>query len=389
MTDDLIPDQSRLFSLDRDVTYLNCAFFSPLLSASQKAGMAGLNRKCEPWRMGAEMFFEECEQLRTIAGQMIGSDADHIAIVPAASYGIGTAAHNLKHHLSPGQHILLLAEEFPSNYYSWKAIAEEKGAEVRFAPIPDDGNWTQSVIDSLDGNTAIVSIPNCHWTDGTLLDLPAIRKAMGEPSVGGPYLVLDLTQSLGAYPFDVNAVKPDFMTSALYKWGLAPYGVGILYVADRFMDADPLEYNWVNRYRSEELTRLVEYCDDYQPGARRFDSGERSNPILLPMATVAFKQLLDWNVDRIHKTLADKNNYLASQIKSRGLPLTVANETHRAGHMIGLRSESRWSDALRQEMAEDKIYVSYRGPVMRVSPHLYNTHADMDRLVECLSHHLS
>lgn len=382
----IIPDQSRLFALDQNVTYLNCAYFSPLLAASQKAGIAGLNRKTEPWRMGVEMFFEECEQLRGLAGQMIGTDADHIAITPSASYGIAVAAHNLKRHLKPGQHILVLAEQFPSNYYAWDAIAHEKGAQIRTVPHPKDDNWTQAVMDHIDENTAILALPNCHWTDGTLVDLAAIREYIGEPGDGVPYLVLDLTQSLGAYPFDVAACKPDFMACAAYKWLLCPYGLGILYVADRFLDGEPIEYNWVNRYRSEDLTRLVEYNDKYQPGARRFDMGERSNPILLPMATNALQQILDWGVERIQASLREMTGLLATEIKD--LPLSTAPAEYCAGHMISLRATTRWSDELRARMVEESIHVSYRGAGMRVSPHLYNNSADIHRLASFLRNNL-
>ncbi|MCH2546611.1 MAG: aminotransferase class V-fold PLP-dependent enzyme [Alphaproteobacteria bacterium] len=385
-SDDLIiPCQQRQFDMATDVTYLNCAYMSPMLHSAQNAGIAGLKRKCEPWKMGVDMFFEECEQLRSLAGQLIQCSADHIAIIPAASYGLAVAAYNLIPRLSAGDKILVLGEQFPSNFYIWHELASESEIEIVTVPVPKNGDWTRAILERIDSNIRILALPNCHWTDGTFIDLEAIREAIGEGD-DAPYMVLDLTQSLGAYPFDVTKVKPDFMACATYKWAMCPYGMGILYVAEEFWSGQPIEFNWINRKRSENLARLVDYCDEYQHGARRFDVGQRSNPIMLPMAVAAFRQLIDWNPERTLATIRRLNHRLAQH--TQNLPLTIADEQYRAGHMLGMHLGERWSDELRNAMQEAQIYVSYRGTGMRVSPHVYNTPEQIDRLAEFLQQHL-
>lgn len=381
----LIPCQKRQFDLGSDVTYLNCAYMSPQLVSAQNAGIAGLKRKAEPWKMGVGMFFDECEQLRGLTGQLINCPADNIAIIPAASYGLAVAAANLAPHIGKGDKILVLHEQFPSNYYIWQELAREKGASLTIVPTPKDRNWTQAILSQVDGDTKVLALPNAHWTDGTLIDLEAVRAAIGAPG-HAPYLVLDLTQSLGAYPFDSAKVQPDFMAAATYKWAMCPYGMALLYVADHFHDGTPIEFNWINRNRSENLARLVDYCDEYQKGARRFDVGERSNPILLPMAVAAIRQLIDWDPRRTLATIRTFTDRLAKHAES--LPLTVAPAEHRAGHMIGLHLGERWPDELRAAMLEANIHVSYRGTGMRVSPHLYNTPEEIDVLAEFLRKHL-
>lgn len=382
----LLPSQAHLFTLDPAVTYLNCAYKSPLLRTVEQAGLDGIRLNEQPWNLGAEMFFEQCEQFRPLAGKLIGCDHNHIAIIPSASYGLAVAARNLEPRVEAGQNILVLAEEFPSNYYVWKNLADRKGLTITTVAQPADGDWTKAVLAAINKKTVIIALPNCHWTDGTLVDLAAIRQAIGKPGDHAPYLVLDLTQSLGALPFDVSAIEPDFMVAATYKWAMCPYGMGVLYVADHFLNGEPIEYNWVNRNRSENLARLVEYCDEYQPGARRYDAGERSNPILLPMAIAAFKQLLEWGVERTHATIHQLTTRLLEQTSS--LPLTTVDSNFSAGHMIGLRLQERWPDALRDKMREANIHVSYRGTGMRISPHLYNDAADIDKLADFLKKHL-
>ena len=107
-------------------------------------------------------------------------------------------------------------------------------------------------------------------------------------------LVVDGTQSVGALPFDVTAIRPDFLVVATYKWLLGPYAAGYLYVAPKHHDGMPIEHNWADRARSEDFTGLVDYRDAFQPGARRYDVGERGNFHLLPMANAALRQLHEW-----------------------------------------------------------------------------------------------
>jgi selenocysteine lyase/cysteine desulfurase len=76
---------------------------------------------------------------------------------------------------------------------------------------------------------AIGALPHCHWIDGGLLDLVAIGARCREV---GSALVVDATQSLGALPLDLAAVRPDYLVRPDYKWLLGPYSLGYLYVAE-------------------------------------------------------------------------------------------------------------------------------------------------------------
>ncbi len=135
------------------------------------------------------------------AAQLVGCSADDIAIVPSASYGIATAARNLP--VKKGQSILVLEEQFPSNYYSWQRRAEETGASLKVVPWPEDNDWTAAVLGALTSEVAIAALPHVQWTSGGRLDLVRIGQACRKI---GSALVLDLTQSLGALPFSVGSL---------------------------------------------------------------------------------------------------------------------------------------------------------------------------------------
>src|SRR5260370_24744657 len=134
----MLPCQRHLFDIPEDVAYLNCAYMSPLMKPALEAAAAGLARKAHPWDITPDKFFTGADEFRAIAAQIVNCSAEDIAILPSASYGIAAAARNLP--LKKDQSILVLEEQFPSNYYPWQRRAEETGASLTIVPLPADSD---------------------------------------------------------------------------------------------------------------------------------------------------------------------------------------------------------------------------------------------------------
>lgn len=378
----MIPCQRHLFDIPDDIAYLNCAYMSPLMKPALEAGTAGLARKTHPWELTPDQFFTGADEFRATAAQLLDCSADCIAIVPSASYGIATAARNLP--VKKGQSILVLEEQFPSNYYPWQRRAEVTGASLKIVAWPADNDWTAAVLDSLTSDVAIAALPNVQWTSGGRLDLVRIGAACRKL---GTALVLDLTQSLGALPFSVsgdlqNGVQPDFAVAASYKWLLGPYSIGLLYVAPKWQGGMPLEENWIQRANAQDFSSLILYTEDYDAGARRFDMGERANFALLPAAVRAMKQLLEWKVAQISETAGALNRHLAKAAADLGF--SAPAEPLRAPHYLSLRRKAAIPKELPEVLAREKVFVSVRGSSIRVTPNVYNTAEDCERLIACL-----
>jgi len=373
----MIPCQRHLFDIPGDVSYLNCAYMPPLMKPALDSGIAALARKAQPWQITPDHFFTGSEEFRATAAQFLDCSADCIAIVPSASYGIATAARNLP--VNKGQSILVLEEQFPSNYYAWQRLAEANGAPLKIVPWPEDNDWTAAVLNSLTPDVAIAALPHVQWTSGGRLDLVRIGEACRKL---GAALVLDLTQSLGALPFSVRDVQPDFAVAACYKWLLGPYSVGLLYVAPRWQGGMPLEENWIQRANARDFASLILYTETYDAGARRFDMGERSNFALLPAALRAMKQLLEWEVAQISGTIGVLNRQLAEAATNLGF--SAPAEPLRAPHYLALRRKRAISKEFPEMLAREKVFVSVRGSSIRVTPHVYNTMEDCDRFIACL-----
>jgi len=365
------------FDIPSEITYLNCAYMGPLSRRVLRAGQEGLAQKRQPWNITQEDFFTLLDRVRELFGRLVGGDSDGVALLPSVSYGTATAAFNLP--LTRGQEVVVLAEQFPSNVYVWQDLASRTGASLRTIPYPPDGDWTSMIIEAIHNSTGIVTVPNCHWTDGSAIDLVAVGARAREV---GATLVVDGSQSIGALPFDVKRVQPDFVVTGTYKWLLGPYSQAMMWVSPRFRSGRPIEHNWITRVNSRDFSSLVNYTEELNPGARRYDVGEVSNFGLVPASLAALEQTLDWGVESIFSTLQPWIEKLATEAVQ--LDLGVPEAKHRSGHLLGLRLMGRDPRPLVAKLADAKVFVSVRGDSIRVAPHVYNDAGDIERLLELL-----
>jgi selenocysteine lyase/cysteine desulfurase len=368
------PAISKMFEIPQDVTYLNCANMAPQLRAVTAAGLDAVHRKAAPWRLSSADWFAGAEELRMLAGQVMGVHASHVALVPAASYGIAVAASNVT--VKRGQSIIIVEQEFPSNVYAWRQLAKRQDGRLVTVRRHPGSSWTEALLQAINEETAVVSVPQCHWTDGSSIDLILVGE---RARAAGAAFVIDASQSLGARPLNLDRVQPDFLVSVGYKWLLGPYGLGYLYVAPRWHEnGSPLEQSWLARRGSEDFSRLIDYCDEYRPGARRFDMGEFPQFVLAPMAAVALRQILAWGVETIEQSLSRLTDDIAQ--RAAGAGYEVLPYEQRCRHMIGMRLSAGVPARLPAALAAAGVYVSIRGDCIRIAPHLYNDASDIERL---------
>ena len=370
-----LPCQRALFDIPRDVAYLNTAYMGPLMREAVAAGDAGLRRKARPWTLTPGDFFGEPDEARRLFAGLVGADADGVALVPSASYGLAVAAKNLT--VGPGRWIVTLRDQFPSNVYVWRDLAARSGAEVVAVDGPD---LTAAVLDALDDRAAVAALPHVLWTTGARLDLPAIGARCREI---GAALVLDLTQSAGAMVTDLGAIRPDFAVAAAYKWLLCPYATGFLWVAPQHREGAPLEQTWLGRAGSEDFAGLVAYRDDFQPGAQRFDMGQRSNFALLPAVIATLRRLAEWTPAAIEATLFARTAAIAA--RARAIGMAPMDDAARGPHYLSIGLPDDAPADLPARLAAQGVHVSQRGRSLRVTPHVWTDDADVDRLFDALA----
>jgi selenocysteine lyase/cysteine desulfurase len=375
--------QKDLFQLPEDIHYLNCAYMSPLLKSVEEKGIEGMRQKRNPTSIKPTDFFTGVVGVREKYARMVNCAPEQVAVMPSVSYGMSSVIRNISYR--KGQHALTISEEFPSCYYTAQRWCKEHGAElkvvVRKEDIPLKGaDWNQRILEAIQSDTAFVVMASVHWMNGTRFDLEKIGARCKEV---GARLVVDGSQSVGALPIDVRSCQIDALISAAYKWLMGPYSTALSYIHEDFNQGIPLEESWMTRPNSERFDRLTQYEEGYKPGAVRFDVGQSSNFIFMPMLDDALGQLLEWGIENIQDYARQLGEPLISYFKDKGVALD--DEHYRAFHLMGLPLPAHMDgEDLVQELQSRKVFVSLRGSNIRISINVFNTQEDVQELISAL-----
>jgi selenocysteine lyase/cysteine desulfurase len=360
---------------------------SPLMKSVVDAGVYGIKRKLHPWAIHSEDFFNQAEVVKERFGQLIHAPSQQVAIIPSASYGLKTAVSNIPGNA--GSHVIMVSNDFPSDYYTVQDWCRANNKNIKVISPPEMWNgrgkaWNDSILEAITPETSAVVMSSIHWTDGTKFNL----KQIGEKckSMNARFIV-DGTQSVGALSIDVMDMHIDALICAAYKWLLGPYSIGLAYYSEVYNNGVPIENSWMNRSNAKDFTNLTRYVDQYNDGAARYNVGEFSNYILLPMLDIALQQLNAWEIDPIQTYCGKLIEPLLFYLQENGF--WFEDNAYRANHLFGFMLPARVDKGrLLRELLEQKVFVSVRGDGIRVSTHVYNDEKDVEALVQTLKHNL-
>lgn len=378
----MLSSQRELFDIPREVCYLNAASWSPLPLATLEAGRKAVARKGRPWLIDQEFQNQQYERARGAAARLINAESADVALISSVAYGVATAAKVMRVH--EGSRVLVLEDDHSSPVLEWMTRAEAGGFTVETVRRPGNGDWTEALLETI-GRTgaapiAVASISSIHWSDGGMIDLRSIAPAL---KARGAALIIDATHAAGVMPLDVAALDPDFVVFPTYKWLLGPYGRAFLYVARRHQGGIPLEQTSYGR-RSVRAEQDVYFKDtQYVADARRYDMGERDHFISMEMASIGMEMVAAWGSAAILERLAMLTGRLADGLRPTGVALPRPHV--RAPHILSVSFPKGAPAGLTQRLAAEQIFVALRLGRIRISPHVYNDEADVDRFVAVFS----
>ena len=382
-------NQKHLFSIEDGITYLNGAAYSPTLKSSVDRGVEGINLKAvSPFKISGKDHFTLPEKVQKLFSKLVNiPDYQRVAIIPAVSYGMAVVANNIHRlpNISDKKHIIQIQDEFPNNVYAFDRVCQIHALTYKTIAKPDvlenrGKLWSEYILEAISTETAMVVMPHIHWIYGVKFDLEVISKRCKEV---GALLIIDGTQSVGALDFDVEKINPDALICAGYKWLLGPYAIGLAYFGEFFDDGVPVEESWMHRIESDNFAQLIRYERAYKPKAQRYNMGEHSNFILMPMLEDALSQLLEWGVDNIQNYAQSITRKPIKTLQELGCWLE--DEAYRANHLLGINLPSNIDNqAFTDKLLSNKIVISNRGVAIRVSQNIYNTEEDLWTLVEIL-----
>lgn len=377
----ILKSQQHLFNISEDVTYLNTASFSPAFKSVEAAGIEAIKHKTNPELRQPSDLFDPVIELRKLFAELIDEDDyNRVVTMPSVSYGMANIANNIT--LKEGDEIIIVEEQFPSNYYNWEDIALQYNAKIITVDQPKNAeDWNTLILKAINPKTALVSIGHLHWANGIIFDLKAIRKKTRQYDA---LLVIDGSQSVGTLPFSIKDIQPDALICAGYKWLFGPYGCAYGYFGPYFDNGKPIEQNWANRLDSENLSGLTAYQSEYKPKANRYAVGESGSFIYIQMQTAALKEILKIDSEKFQAYCHSVTEKTLNKLSEIGFESDQPSA--RAKHLFGIKiPKSVNTETLKTELKANNIHLSFRGKYMRVSCHLFNNETHFEKLFKVIN----
>ncbi len=373
--------QKHLFSIDADIHYLNCAYKAPMLNAAEEVAIDCLQRNKKPWTISSSDFFTDSSQVRNLFSQLIYSSPANVAIIPSTTYGFSTALNNIKGKKKG--FCICVENAFPSTVFSiqrWMNNHDNDCIIIPQNPTTMDDNWNTRILNAITDKTSIVMIPSVHWMTGFCFDLKSIGNKCAHHNA---IFIVDGSQSVGALPINVKEFKIHALMCAGYKWLFGPYSIALAYFSDEFNEGIPLEESWMNRTNAHDFSQLTTYESTYTSKAGRYNVGQSSHLLSMPMLQVGLEQILAWNPAYIQQFTGKLIEPLFSYLSNLGNSFEY--QSLYSNHLMSLSLPLSINESLlKQKLKENKVFVSYRGDVMRVSVNVFNDKKDIDKLIEVI-----
>jgi len=367
-----------------DATYLNLAGQSPLPRVSVRAVQTALEAKKFPHHKTDATYFEVPNRIRECLARLIGGKSEEIALTSGASTGVAAVAYALT--WKPGDEVIIAKGEFPLQYTAWKPMEEREGVNVKIVAPKNRFLSADDLIAAMTPRTRVVSVSLVRYDDGSLLDAPRVAAAC---HAQGALLLLDASQCCGAMTMDVNHLGADFLVCAGYKWLLSPFGTGFFWINSKHLPTvRPGPFYWMAVQGSDNFSALNFDDPKPAPNAKRWDAPEWASYFNFNLAA------MDTSVELVSRMgpecVAAHNRKLIDLMferlpKDRCTPASPLDAAQRGPYgCFAARSREKTAE-LYQRLRKENVIVSLREGNIRVSPHLYNTERDIDRLISVIT----
>ncbi len=320
------------------------------------------------------------EHGRRVASQLLQCQTDEVALVGPTSLALSFMASGLKFRRH--DNLLVYFDDYPSNVYPWMALAE-RGVEVRLLNTRGLGLIRpQDIMGQVDENTRLVALASCHFISGYRIDLEAIGQFLRARNI---LFCVDAIQTLGAFPLRTEHV--DLLAADAHKWLLGPCGAGLMYVRRSVQERlNPPIYGW-NNVRCPDFVAQEQLV--LRPGAQKYEAGTY-NLLGLVGLIQGMELLLEVGVEAIAREVLRKRARLLAALQAKGCSVLHPDAPSENGSgIVSFDIPGADLPALHRKLLDAAIVTSLRTErsgrkYIRLSPHFYNTNAELDRVVDML-----
>lgn len=364
------------FPVSENLIYLNHAGVAPLPRCARDAAARFLDESMQSGAFHYPHWLQTEQALKQKLRRLLNAaSTDSIALLKNTSEALSVVAYGLD--WKAGDNIVLPADEFPSNRIVWQSLAR-CGVETRVVRFRDTRDPEASLLEAVDGSTRLLSTSSIQYASGIRMDLQRLGEACRDRGV---LFCVDAIQSLGAFPFDAQAVHADFVAADGHKWMLGAEGLAVFYCHPRHLERLRLyQYGWHMVEHAGDYSR-----EDWQPAgsARRFECGS-PNMLGAQILDASLGLLLDYGLENVAGNIERSISYLIENIKNiKGAKILSPVAPERRGGIFTFASPVP-AAALYTRLLSHKLVCAPRGGGIRFSPHFYNTEAELARALDLL-----
>ncbi len=376
-------DVSDEFPILREMDFFNHAGVAPISRSAGRA-MEAYVAQAQGRAYVQSGWYKRASEVKGITARLINAqNAKEIAYVPNTSTGLSLVAKGFP--FKPGDNVVITGVEYPANRYPWEDLKRQSVHVIEVPQQPDGRVDEDDVIEAITNKTRIVSVSHVQYASGFRMDVAKIGEMVHK---AGGYLCVDAIQSVGVLPVDVQGMGIDFLSADGHKWMLGPEGAGIFYCKDDLCEMlHPNVVGWMNMVDAQNYG---DYRFEFQRDARRFEPGSYNIPGVLGMGA-SLELLTKVGIGEVWRRVDALNSLLCEGLAGKGY--RVFSPRKKEGERSGIVTFESMNERLRgpagmqkivADLEKENVVIVIREGRLRVSPHFYNTAAQIEKLVRLL-----
>jgi len=373
----MTPELRSLFPITSRAIYLNHAAVSPLPTPTVEAIQSQLRDVSDNGSVNFRSWIAIKERARSLLAELLGARPEQVAFMRNTSDSLSTVANGID--WQPGQNVVTFRREFPANIYPWLRLRDAFGVEVRMCEERDGRLDLEEMENLVDENTRVIAISHVQYASGFRADLERLGRLARKRDA---LLVVDVIQSLGVLPLNVEAELVDVAAGASHKWLLGPEGVGYLYLSDRARERiQPTLVGWISVPNPEDYNNFEQ---EWNTGTLAWETG--TGPAALIHGLNASLDLLKaTGIERIAAYLETLTDYLCENLRLKSYRVISPRDSAQKSQIVCIQHRSGVSAMqLYGRLKSKNIITAPRAERLRIAPHFYNSFGDIDELLSAL-----